>query len=111
MNSIINLTPQQLRQAAKIQDKIAALEKELGKLLNAPVSTQNTPASKPGMSAAARARIAAAQKARWAKQRGSKAPAAKAKTDRKVTSAGRKRLSELAKARWAKVKAAGRKTL
>ena len=63
------------------------------------------------MSPAARAKIAAAQRARWAKQRGTKAPKAAAKPRRKVSAAARKRMAEVAKARWAKAKAAGKKTL
>jgi len=62
------------------------------------------------MSSAARAKIAAAQRARWAKQRGRKAPKLAAKP-RQLSAAARKRLAQLAKARWAKAKAAGRKRL
>jgi hypothetical protein len=55
------------------------------------------------MSASARARIAAAQKARWAKQKGQAAPpAAKKKSGRKgMSAASRKRISEMMKKRWA----------
>ena len=64
------------------------------------------------MSAAGRARIAAAQKARWAKIRGTK-PSAKPvkKAKRTMSAAARAKISALAKARWAKVKAAGKKRL
>ena len=63
------------------------------------------------MSPAARARIAAAKKAWWAKQKAKAAPktatpAAKKSTGRKPMSAAmRKKLSELMKARWAQKKA------
>jgi hypothetical protein len=63
------------------------------------------------MSASARAKIAAAQRARWAKQLGTKVPKAAPKPRRKVSAATRKRLAESAKARWAKARAAGKKTL
>ena len=59
------------------------------------------------MSAAGRAKIAAAQKARWAKVKNAaakpvvKAPAKK----RKMSAAAKAKLSAAAKARWAKVKA------
>ena len=58
------------------------------------------------MSAAARAKIAAAQRARWAKQKGQATPkqaaAAKKRTGRKpMSAAARGRLSALMKARWA----------
>jgi hypothetical protein len=64
------------------------------------------------MSAAGRARIGAAAKARWAKLRGAKAsvkPAKKAR--RKMSAAAKARISAIAKARWAKVKAQGKKSL
>jgi len=64
------------------------------------------------MSAAARAKISAAQKARWAKQKGQAAPkkasagkaAKKAGGRRGMSAAGRKRLSELMRKRWAERK-------
>lgn len=64
------------------------------------------------MSAAARAKIAAAQRARWAKQKG-QAKAAKSHASKKLapiarkagrkgmSAASRKRLSDLMKQRWA----------
>ena len=116
MNSITNLTPGQLRQAANIQEKIQSLQKELGQLLGGEVSTPAQPAKAPKkkgkMSAAGRAAIRAAQKARWAKIKGtvpSVKPAKKAK--RKLSAAGRAALSAAAKARWAKVKAQGKAKL
>jgi hypothetical protein len=36
---MINLTPQQLRKAANIQEKVLELQKELGQLLGGEVST------------------------------------------------------------------------
>ena len=114
ISSIINLTPQQLRRAANLKEKMASLEKELGRILGTPAQAQNdkAPRKKGKMSAAGRANIVAAQKARWAKIKGKKwsmKPVKKAK--RKMTAEGRKRLAQLAKARWAKAKAAGQKTL
>lgn len=77
MIEIKDLTVQQLLKAAKIKERIADLESELAKLLGAapvPVPGKNSkPARKKHrMSAAGRARIAAAQKARWAKQKAGK---------------------------------------
>jgi len=65
------------------------------------------------MSAAGRARIAAAAKARWAKYRrgAGKARPAKAAKRKRFSAAARARLSAAAKARWAKAKAAGKSTL
>jgi hypothetical protein len=67
------------------------------------------------MSAAARKRIADAQKKRWAavrKESGSPATAAKAeaapKAKRRLSAAGRKRIIEATKKRWALVRAAAK---
>jgi len=85
MNSLTQLSSQQLRQAADIQDRISSLQRELEKLLGGGSSEASAPArngrrgrrlnlrvAKPAgrrrrMSAAARAKIAAAARARWKK--------------------------------------------
>jgi hypothetical protein len=111
---MINATPQQLRKAADIQERIQSLQEELGQLLGGEVSTpaQPTEAPRRKFSAAARARMRAAQKARWAKIKG-KAPAAKPakKAKKKFSAAARAALAAAAKARWAKVKAVGKTSL
>ena len=61
------------------------------------------------LSASARARIAAAQRARWAKARknaGSRAKVVPIKSKRKLSAAARKKIAAAQRARWAKVKAA-----
>jgi hypothetical protein len=60
------------------------------------------------MSAAARSRIAAAQRKRWAETKATSAPAApgKAVRKRKLSAAGRKAIAEAAKRRWAALRAA-----
>ena len=134
---MFNATPTQLRKAANIQEKIQSLQKELGQILGGEVSTPAQPTEAPKkrkMSAAGRARIAAAARARWAKIKGTapkrkmnargianiqagvlKRMAAKGKAvqkpKRKISAAGRARLAALVKARWAKVKAAGMRGL
>ena len=143
-STMINITPQQLRRAADIQEKIQSLQKELGQLLGGEVSTPAQPTEAPKtrkFSAAARARMRAAQTARWAKIKGTaskkkrkmsaqglaniragvakrmaaqgKAPAAKPakKAKKKFSAAARAALAAAAKARWAKVKAAGKSRL
>jgi hypothetical protein len=77
MNSINQLTAPQLRKAADLKDKIAKLEKELAAVFSASTPATKVPANevvkkKRKMSAAGRARIAAAQKARWAKIKAAK---------------------------------------
>jgi len=111
--SIINLTPTQLRQAADLKEKIAALEKQLGQLQGTKASVAKPAAKKKGgMSAAGKAKIAAAQKLRWAKINAAKgktaAPKAAAKpvkkARKKMSAAAKAKISAAAKARWAKVK-------
>ena len=75
---------EQLKQVISIKEKIASLESQLAKLTGGkalPAISPEFPVKKTrkGMSAAGKARIAAAQKARWAKVK-SKAPAATAAT-------------------------------
>lgn len=74
MSSINQLTPAQLRKAASIKEKIASLEKQLAAIVGtgAPVASAKPARKKGGMSAAGRARIAAAQKLRWAKVKAAK---------------------------------------
>ncbi len=117
MDSLLNLSPQQLRQAADLQERIESLQQELAQLLGTPTEAGKAQVSTvaPGkryISPAGRARIAAAARARWAKLRGEKAPAATAqKPKRKMSAAAKAKLAALAKARWKKAKAAGKLTL
>jgi len=125
MSSIANLSVQQLRQAADLKEKIVALEKELSQLLGssakavaAPVVAK-APKKKGGMSAAGKAKVAAAQKARWAKINAAKSAVKPTATPAKaavvakpakkkftMSAAAKAKISAAAKARWAKVKAA-----
>jgi hypothetical protein len=119
MNSIHHLSVKQLHQAADLKERIAGLENELEQLLGtkaAPIAAYKAVAKRRGMSAAAKAKISAAAKLRWAKVKGAK-PAAKPKAGpvpkKKggMSAAGRAKISAAAKARWAKAKAAGKKSL
>jgi hypothetical protein len=58
------------------------------------------------MSAAARERIAAAQRARWARQKGLTGEEGSIKPRRKMSAAGRARIAAAARERWAKFRAA-----
>jgi hypothetical protein len=73
-SSLANLSAAQLRRAAALKERIQSLEKELAKLFGAPTEEKPAPVRKKRkrMSKAARALISAAQKARWAKLKGSK---------------------------------------
>lgn len=72
MSSLSNLSARQLRQAAKLKDKIADLQTELNRIFGASEKASAAPAGKvrrkrKPMSAAAKAKIAAAARARWKK--------------------------------------------
>ena len=105
---ISNLSAEQLRRAASIKDQIDGLQTELDRLLG---SGSSRLTGKRTMNASARAKIAAAQKARWAKVKGKNAGKPASKGRRKMSAAARKKIAAAARARWAKAKAAGRKSL
>jgi len=99
-----------LEKALSIRRQMDTLEKRLAALLGQTISTRSTGKGRRHMSAATRAKIAAAARARWAKR---KAPPDLGNTSRGpkggITPAGRRRLSQLMKARWAaRRKAAGK---
>jgi hypothetical protein len=74
MNSL-NVSAKQLRRAAEIKDKIEALENELSSILGNGKPAVAAPAAsskKRTISAAGRAKIAAAARARWARVRAEK---------------------------------------
>jgi hypothetical protein len=118
MSLLKNLSAKQLRQAADLKEKISALEGQLSRLLgSAPrPAVAKAPKKKFTMSAAAKAKISAAAKLRWAKVKATK-PAAKPKASPApkkkggMSAAGRAKISAAAKARWAKARAAGKKSL
>jgi hypothetical protein len=109
MNSLANLSAQQLRRAAGIKDKINSLQNELNRIFGVTDENQKVPRKRRKMSAAARAKIGAAQKARWAKAKGNVSKAQPAKGKWKMSAAARKKISVAAKTRWAKIKAAKKK--
>ena len=57
------------------------------------------------LSAKGLANIRAAQKARWAKQKGTATDGSKSAPKRRISAAGRARIAAAARARWAKIKA------
>lgn len=117
MNSITNLTPQQLRQAADIQERIVELQDELHQILgtSAPAPVQeNSPGEhgKRRLSAQGLANIRAGAQRRWARERAEAANGtAPARPGRKMSAAGRAAISARLKARWAAAKRAGRNAL
>jgi len=109
---IKDLTVVQLHRAIAIKEQIEALEQELSLVVGneTPIKSGRR---KYGMSAAGRARIAAAQRARWAKAKSAEVrlTAQPKKGKRKMSAAGRAAISAAAKARWAKIKAQGKSRL
>jgi hypothetical protein len=108
MKFLSSLSVAQLRKAVAIKEQIESLEAQLASITEDTSTLPTTGKKRRRMSAAGRARIAAAARARWAKTKGqTESPHKK----RKVSAAGRLRLSAAAKARWKKAKAAGKTTL
>ena len=137
--SIATPSLDKLQRAVIIAEQIQKLEAEMasifsGKVIsNAPASdkTPKTPkttvkktrGTKRSLSPEARERIAAAQRARWAKTKGAKAsapapapaaaatpkaeakPKTRGKAKRKISPEAREKMAAAAKRRWAKVKA------
>jgi hypothetical protein len=105
----MDISLKSLEEAVGIRRQIATLEKRLGSLLGASPSATSTRRGKGRMSPQARAKIAAAMRARWARRKGGTTAAKTVKRKGGITAAGRKRLSQLMKARWAARRKAGKK--
>ena len=83
----------------KAAQQVSALDTAIGALSG--LNSTRAPRGRRTMSAAARARIAAAQRARWAKVKGQRKVVAIA-PKRKISAAGLARIRAANKARWAK---------
>jgi hypothetical protein len=94
----------------KLEQAISAIEGLNG---NHAETTLSGTRPKKTMSAAARRRIAQAQRARWAKVRKQSSPHASGKPSNsgkpRISAEGRKRIAAAARARWARVRAQQRK--
>jgi hypothetical protein len=98
----MDISLRSLEEALNIRRQIGSLEKRLSALLRgSPSTVPSTYRKKRRMSDQARAKIAAAMRAQWAKRKGRTTTAKTAKRTHGITAAGRKRLSQLMKARWA----------
>jgi hypothetical protein len=107
------ITIDQIKRALHVAEEIEKLQGELNRILGGSVSAPPAAApeavkkGKRTMSESARARIAAAQRARWAKAKAKPAePAAKPKEKGGMSAAGRANIIAAQKARWARVRAA-----
>ncbi len=122
LDAFLNHPIETLEKALHIRKQIAALEEGLKALFGpTPVSLGGVQATVPRrkgkrkMSATAKAKIANAQRLRWAKSKGLEsatlagpvepAPVTKKKKKGGMSAAGRARIVAAQKARWAKVKA------
>jgi hypothetical protein len=97
----------QLERAVAIKKQIAALEDELAEILGGSTggTTTTTTTGRRKMSPAARAKIAAAARARWARfhaKHGKPEPKPKKFT---MSASARAKIAAAARARWAKIKA------
>jgi hypothetical protein len=113
MGTITSLSVAQLKQAIAIKEQIEGLQAQLESITG---GSAVIPSETPGrrvMSASAKARIAAAQRRRWAKIRSGNAEPSSSKSAarRKVSPATRARLAAIARKRWAKAKASGKSAL
>ena len=109
--TILNLSAQQFRKAAKIKDRIASLENKINQIIGAPAQANAAPRKRRKMSAAGKAKIAAVQKARWAKVKERKSAKPVKKAVRKMSVAARAKIAASARARWKKAKAQGKNSL
>lgn len=107
MTGLLNLSTAKLKRIIALKQQIEKLSTKLEALAGGSSAPLGRPPKKKWtMSAAARAKIAAAQRARWAKAKGKAKPAGK---KRKMSAAGRAAIVAAQKARWAKIKAAKKK--
>lgn len=111
MNSIAHLTPQQLRNAADLRERILSLEKELQSLLGtSSEGFSEPPTRRRRLSPQGLANIRAGARKRWGM---SKRGAVDGRRQRrgKMSAAGRARIAAALKARWRAAKRAGRNAL
>lgn len=106
--NLIDLTPEQLKRAASIKEQIEALNEQLAKIFGTSAESGLVAKNNRTMSASAKRKIAAAQKARWARVRGAKAAAPSAAKKKTMSPAARAKLSAKLKAYWA-AKKSGKK--
>ena len=93
-----------VRLLKKEQDRLTSELRGIGAALGAFGHTYAKGTGTRKLSAAARARIAAAQRARWAKFRGA-AKASPVRGKRTLSAAARRKIAAAQRARWARVKA------
>jgi hypothetical protein len=108
MNYLGNVVRHLQQERARAQKEVERFDAALAALNG---SANHRGGRRGHLSAAGKARIAQAQRARWAKVRGQAQPAVPKSSPRKRTlsSAARRRIAAAQRARWAKLKAAKKK--
>jgi len=121
IQQFVKLRRELLGEKGSLEQRLSQINDALGEVATVPARILTAPAEKPQtsgkrqMSPQARARIAAAQRKRWAVLRDGQSkklavhPAARPKP--RFSPAARKRLAEVARKRWAAAKAAGKSAL
>lgn len=112
MSDLLNLSTEQLRRVADIKERIDSLQYELSRVLGGRAPGKRMVR----ISAAGRARIAEAQRRRWAEHNSARdsrkaTGTAASKTRRTLSAAARAKIAAAARSRWAKAKAAGKSRL
>lgn len=105
------VSPQALRRAADLQERIQALQAELAQLLNGVTEAPTVQLrGRKRMSVQGLANIRAGVRKRWAAfKRAGRSTGAR--PTRRMSAAAKARLAAVARARWRKAKAAGRSAL
>jgi len=104
MTDLLNLSTAKLKRIIALKQQIEKLSAQLQSLAGSSATPVGRPPKKKWtMSASARAKIGAAQKARWAKVNAAATPAKKKRT---MSAAGRAKVAAAQRARWAKIHAA-----
>ena|SRR5579871_5604037 len=105
MPNLSGILEQLKKERDRAQRELSGLNAALAAFVNVySGATRETP--KRRVSAKSRARMAAAQKARWAKKT-TKSPAGNAKPKRTMSASARRKIAAFQRARWAKLKKEG----
>lgn len=117
LNKYLKLQTALINEKAKLEARLNDINRVLGGDVVVTAAAVATRGGRRTFSAATKAKMAAAQKARWAAKKGKAAAPAPAtvsapapKKKRKMSAAGRANIRAAVKARWAKVAAAKAKT-
>ena len=103
-NTLLSLSVEKLKRAIAIKEQIESLQDQLARLAGDGATAPTKVGGPQKMSNAARARISAAMRARWARVRAGKAR--KGGGPLKMSAAAKAKISAAMRARWARIKAA-----